>query len=191
MSQPDKSSLFLIAFIPSPKDLEIARILGWYRIPLRTSPKVIAVDYLAFYQPASFGDRKWQIEFYAEVRGNELTTRNELIRDEPEHPRANEEYFKIQIGPLQRLDTPITTQKWKRFTFLYTTGQYFFGAKHVEDLTVRSDDRKLLWKAIRERAQEGVEYQVTESNQDIPADILRLLVGIQEEAEDYSINDFD
>src|SRR5512141_2668347 len=97
------TSLILVSLLPTPRDLEIARLLGWYRIPLRTAPKVIAVDYLAFYQPSAFGERGGQIEFIAEVRGHELTTRGELLKDEAEHPRANEEYFKIQIGGLERL----------------------------------------------------------------------------------------
>ena len=191
MGEPDRSSLFLIAIIPTPKDLEIARVLGWYRIPLRTSPKVIAVDYLGFYQPAAFGDNKWQIEYYARVNGHELTTRAELIRDEPDHPRAGEEYFKVSLGPLERLDEPITTKKWKRITFLYTTGDYFFQADHVEDLSVHSDDRKLLWKAIRERAETGLDYQVPETEDEIPVDILRLLVGLREEPAEYQVEEFD
>jgi hypothetical protein len=48
------TDLILVAFLPSPRDLEIARLLGWYRIPLRTAPKVVAVDYLAFYQPSVY-----------------------------------------------------------------------------------------------------------------------------------------
>ena len=43
-------ALVLVAVMTDPRDLEIARLFGWYRIPLRTAPKVIAVDYLAFYQ---------------------------------------------------------------------------------------------------------------------------------------------
>ncbi|NJN44676.1 MAG: hypothetical protein HC806_08140 [Anaerolineae bacterium] len=58
MSYPEPTSLLLVAIIPSPRDLEIARVLGWYRIPLRRAPKVVAVDYLAFYQPTGgFGAR--------------------------------------------------------------------------------------------------------------------------------------
>ena len=80
----EPTDLVLVAFLPTPRDLEIARLLGWYRIPLRTAPKVVAVDYLAFYQPASFGERGGQIEYIAEVRGHELTTRGELLKDEAE-----------------------------------------------------------------------------------------------------------
>jgi len=95
------TSLILVCLLPSPRDLEIARLLGWYRIPFRSAPKVVAVDYLAFYQPGSFGELGGRIEYIAPVRGHELTTRAELLRDEPEHPRAGEEYFKLQLGPLE------------------------------------------------------------------------------------------
>ena len=109
-------SLILVCLLPAPRDLEIARLLGWYRIPFRTAPKVVAVDYLAFYQPGSFGEGSGRIEFTAEVRGHELTTRAELLRDEPEHPRAGEEYYKLQVGPLERLAHPIIAEKWRRLT---------------------------------------------------------------------------
>ncbi len=45
---PPPTALMLVAVMPSPRDLEIARVLGWYRIPLRFAPKIIQVDYLAF-----------------------------------------------------------------------------------------------------------------------------------------------
>jgi len=71
--------------------MEIARVLGWYRIPLRFAPKVVAVDYLAFYQTGAFGENhRWRIEAIAPVRGHELTTRRELIRSESDHPRAHD-----------------------------------------------------------------------------------------------------
>src|SRR3970040_3100625 len=104
MLQP--MSLILVCLLPSPRDLEIARLLGWYRLPLRARPKVVAVDYLAFYQPSAFGERGGQIEFIAPVRGHELTTRGELLKDEANHPRAKEEYFKIQIGGLEEFSHP-------------------------------------------------------------------------------------
>ena len=93
---PPLTSLILIAVLNNPRDLEIARVLGWYRIPLRTAPKVISVDYLAFYQTAAFGENKWRIQFFAPVKGHELTTRADLLKDELNHERAQQEYYKIQ-----------------------------------------------------------------------------------------------
>jgi hypothetical protein len=174
------TSLILIAFLPTPRDLEIARLLGWYRIPLRTAPKVVAVDYLAFYQPSSFGDRAGQIEFVAQVRGHELTTRAELLRDEADHPRAREEYYKVQIGGLEKLPTPITTDKWKRITFLYSTGEYLLNAKTVNDLVVAGDERQTLWRSLRERAENEQLYKVGLPDVDIPPEVLIALLGIKE-----------
>ena len=145
--------------MPSPKDMEIARLLGWYRIPYRFAPKVVRVDYLAFYQPSSFGQkRSSRIEGFSEVRGVELTTRRILFSKEPDHPRADEEYYKLQLGPLQYLDHPILAGKWKRITFLYTTGKKLLQAKQINDLIVKDEERKILWHSLREKAQESKTY---------------------------------
>lgn len=169
------TSLILVAYLPTPRDLEIARVLGWYRIPLRTAPKVIAVDYLAFYQPASFGERGGRIEYVAEVHGHELVTRLELLRDEPNHPRAHEEYYKIQLGALEKLPQPILADKWRRLTFLYTTGEHLQRARTLHDLVVQNEERNLLWKALRERGQSSDQYHTETA--DIPPEILALLLG--------------
>ena len=190
------TSLILVAFLPMPRDLEIARLLGWYRIPLRTAPKVVAVDYLAFYQPASFGERGGQIEFVSEVRGHELATRAELLRDEADHPRAREEYYKIQIGAMEKLTSPIVAESWKRITFLYTTGEYLLNAKSVNDLVVQSDERQLLWRSLRERAENEQLYKVDLPEADIPPEVLMALLGIKEmqtpyDAKEQSNGDLD
>jgi len=146
-------ALILTAIVPTPRDLEIARILGWYRIPFRFAPKIVHVDYVAFYQPAAFGENHAHcIEMVAEVRGVELTTRKELVREEPEHSRADEEYYKIQLGPLLELNHPIRAEKWKRITFLYTTGMYLSKAETINDLVIHSEERKLLWRNLKEKA---------------------------------------
>lgn len=173
-------SLILVCLLPAPRDLEIARLLGWYRIPFRSAPKVIAVDYLAFYQPASFGERGGRIEYVASVRGHELTTRAELLRDEPDHPRAHEEYFKIQLGVLERLPRPILADKWKRLTFLYTTGEYLLQAQTLNDLVVQSEERQLLWQSLRERAENEQLYKIELPEADIPPEVLAALLGIKE-----------
>ena len=174
------TDLILVCVLPGPRDLEIARLLGWYRIPFRTAPKVVAVDCLAFYQPGTFGESGGQIEFLAPVRGHELTTRAELLRDEPEHPRAGEEYFKIQLGPLERLAQPILSDKWRRLTFLYTTGEYLLKAQTLNDLVVQSDERQLLWQSLRERAANQQLYKTDLPVVDLPPDILVALLGIRE-----------
>jgi hypothetical protein len=164
---PPSTALILVCFLPTHRDMEIIRLLGWYRIPLRTAPKVIAVDYLAFYQSGAFGkSHSSRIETFAEVQGHELTTRAELFRDQPDHPRANEEYFKIQLGPLQTLPQPILADRWKRITFLYTTGDLFHKAHIINDLVVREPEREVLWHSLRERALQQGQYQPGELPED-------------------------
>jgi hypothetical protein len=184
MLQP--TSLVLVCLLPTPRDLEIARLLGWYRIPLRTAPKVIAVDYLAFYQPSAFGERGGKIELIAEVRGHELTTRGELLKDEADHPRAREEYYKIQLGGLEKLRQPVVSEKWKRVTFLYTTGEYLVRAKTINDLVVEDDERNVLWSSLRERAENHQLYKTDLPDANIPPDVLMALLGIRESNETYT-----
>jgi hypothetical protein len=182
------TSLVLVAVVNNPRDLEIARLLGWYRIPLRTAPKVIAVDYLAFYQTGAFGDEKWRIKCIAPVRGHELTTRAELLRTEPDHPHAKEEYYKIQLGALEPLEQSILAYTWRRITFLYTTGEYLLRATTINDLVVQSDERQLLWQALRERAEQG--YGTEElSDMDLPDEVLAILLGIKESETPYGDED--
>ncbi len=187
MLQP--SSLVLVCLLPTPRDLEIARLLGWYRIPFRTAPKVVAVDYLAFYQPSAFAERGGQIEFIAEVRGHELTTRGELLKDEADHPRAREEYYKIQIGGLEKLPQPIKADKWKRLTFLYTTGEYLLQAKTLNDLVVDGDERQVLWRSLRERAENAQLYKTDLPEADIPPEVLMALLGIKEAGGGYEVSE--
>ncbi len=190
------TSLILVCLLPTPRDLEIARLLGWYRIPLRTAPKVVAVDFLAFYQPASFGEHGGLIEYIAPVKGHELTTRGELLKDEADHPRAREEYYKVQIGALEKLKEPIRSDKWKRLTFLYTTGEYLLNAKLLNDLVVQNEEREILWRNLRERAENSQLYKIDLPEADIPPDVLIALLGIKESQEYYdareqSNNDLD
>ncbi|MDP1715819.1 MAG: hypothetical protein Q8L41_13850 [Anaerolineales bacterium] len=179
------TSLILVCLLPTPRDMEIARLLGWYRIPLRTAPKVVAVDYLAFYQPSAFGERGGKIEFVAPVHGHELTTRGELLRDEINHPRAKEEYYRIQIGGLEKLPRPISTDKWKRLTFLYSTGEYLLNATTLNDLVVAGDERQILWRSLRERAENQQLYITDLPEADIPPEALMALLGIKELQADY------
>ncbi len=184
---PDASDLILVCILKAPRDLEIARLLGWYRIPLRSAPKVIAVDYLAFYQTAAFGEERWRINYCAEVRGYELVTRAELLRDEPHHPAAQQDYFKVQIGSLIQLPHPILAEKWRRITFFYTTGEHFRQARVIKDLLVPEDERMLLWQSLHERTSQQEAYHTKEIDEiELPPDVLAALLGLSAADKAYS-----
>jgi hypothetical protein len=163
--QPD--DLILIAVMKDPRDLEIARLLGWYRIPVQSAPKTVRVDWIAFYLTKAFGEEKWSIRYLAPVRGFELVTRQTLLRTELDHPRADEPYFKIQLGDLVQLPRPIPSARWRRFTFLYTTGDRLLHAKEMKDLRVPpSQKRDRLWQILRERGEVNASSSATSNEQD-------------------------
>ncbi len=177
---PSPTSLILVTLLKEPRDLEIARLLGWYRIPLRSAPKVIAVDFLAFYQTAAFGEAsRWRIQSVAPVRGHELTTRAELLRDEPDHPHAHHEYYKVQLGPLVSLPHPILAESWRRLTFLYTTGEYLLRARNLRELVLQNEERQFVWQALRERLEHGQDYQTGQPpDLELAPEVLAALLGI-------------
>lgn len=140
--EPD--DLVLVAILRQRRDLEIARVLGWYRIPLKSSPKMIRVDWIAFFLTGAFGDEKWSVRYLAPVRGHELVTRGELLSEEQDHPCAGEPYYKIRLGPVQQLASPIPARRWRRFTFLYTTGERMLLAHEVKDLTLKASEERFI-----------------------------------------------
>jgi hypothetical protein len=149
MEDMGADDLVLVAIIRTRRDLEIARLLGWYRIPIQSAPKTIRVDWLAFYQTADFGEQRWSVRYVAPVTGFEMVRRLDLIRDEPEHPQAQAPYYKVQLGALQALPNPIMAARWRRFTFLYTTGERLLRARRLRELTVAGPaERDRLWRII-------------------------------------------
>jgi len=140
----------LVALVNKPRDLEIAERERWYRIPVRHAPKFFAgAQYLAFYLPATFGPRKWSIDTYAEVRGHELVRRMDLIPEEPDHPRAQELYYKLQLGDSEARIPPIRARRGRRVLFLWTTWNKFATATEWNDLYARTSAHEALWETLR------------------------------------------
>ncbi len=124
----------LVAVMNRPRDFEIARDQGWYRLPAGKASRGVHFEYVAFYFTGAFGERGWAVHHYARRLGHELATRRELLPDEADHPRANEHYYKLQLGPLQRRDPPIVSLRWRRVTFIHTTWDRFEAAEEINDL---------------------------------------------------------
>ena len=90
---------------------------------------------------------------------------------------------------MEKLDQPIKADKWKRLTFLYTTGEYLLKASLLNDLVVQADERALLWRSLRERAQNAELYNAELPEAEIPPDVLIALLGIKELQADYLAKD--
>ncbi len=125
----------LVGIVTRKKDWEFVRSARWYRIPVRTAPEGLEkVRYLAFYQNRLFGDEKWTVTWYAGVLAIAKLKRRDLLPDEPEHPRAGAEYYKLELGELKRLPNPIPSRRWRRIVFIPTSLERLLRAGEINDL---------------------------------------------------------
>ena len=146
---PDDSPV-LVVVVNDPADLARARDEGWYRIPLDRAPRRIAADYLAFYQTGAFpADERWTVQWLAPVHAYRLATRRELIPEEPEHPRADQSYYKIALGPLASLPHAVPSRRLRRIAFISTTLGRLMQAEEINDLWIKSSAQERLWAALK------------------------------------------
>lgn len=139
--------------MPQPQDLEIAMTEHWYRVPVKHAPKGIHAEYVAFYFTRRFSpELRWAIHYYARRTGHELVRRVDLLPGEPDHPRAQEQYYKLQLGPIKQKEPPIVSVRWRRITFIQTTWDRFKAAREINDLYTSDDgfvDR--VYQALKQR----------------------------------------
>jgi len=135
------SDRVLVAIMNNQRDFETARDEGWYRIPQKHAPQsTTEAGVLAFYFTKVFGDEKWSIHWYGAVRGHELVRRRDMLPGEADHPRADNVYYKLQLGPLMRLERPIPSLRWRRITFIETSWDRFTAAEEINDLYASGAD---------------------------------------------------
>jgi hypothetical protein len=91
-------------------------------------------DQVALYFTRALGEQRRAVHWYAPVRGHELLRRRDLLPDEPDHPRADQAYYAMQLGPLERLEPPIISLRWRRITFIETTWDPFQMAQEINEL---------------------------------------------------------
>ena len=140
----------LVAVMNDPHALEIARAEGWYRIPLKRAPPRVGADYLAFYQTGAFGPQeRWKVNYYAPIRRYRIVRRRDLLPEENEHPRADDKYFKIEIGALEALPRPIPSRRLRRITFIPTTLKKLLEAEEINDLWSRGQAEEELWASFK------------------------------------------
>ena len=144
------SSLMLIAIVNNKRDLHIAQTQHWYRIPVKSAPKNLEeMSHIGFYQTKAFGKQKWSVSYWAEIKKISVVTRSELMPLEVDHPRADERYYKIEIGELNRLEKPIISRRGRRIVFISTTLEKFRKAKEINDLFDESPLEDMLWEYFR------------------------------------------
>lgn len=148
-THPGTGERVLVVVMNQPRDLWIAREQHWYRIPVRRAPRRVGADYLALYLTGAFPpDQRHKVSLYAPIRAYHLATRIDLLPEEPNHPRARERYFKVEIGPLQQLARPIPSHKLRRVTFIPTSLQRLLDAREIRDLWEKGYRQEELWTAL-------------------------------------------
>jgi very-short-patch-repair endonuclease len=148
-SRATRSSRVLVAVMNNQRDFHIARDQGWYRIPYQRAPARVGADYLAFYHTSAFTEERWAVNYYAPVRRYRVVTRRSLLPDEPDHPRGDALYYKIEIGPLRRLPQPIPSRRLRRITFIPTTLQRLLEAQEINDLWCGGPEEEQLWQVFK------------------------------------------
>lgn len=128
----------------------------WYRLPVRSAPLPAAALYLAFYRTRVFGAEAWQVGYYAPVLRYELLRRRAIVPDEPDHPRADELYYRIGLGPPERLARPVPSRRLRRVTFIPTTLERLLTAADVADLWLADDSAALVWHYFPDAARKAL-----------------------------------
>ena len=146
---PEESPV-LVAVMNSPRDFDIACQEGWYRIPVKHAPRRLGAEVLAFYQTKAFGEEGWAINYCAPIHRIHLVQRRDLLPQEANHPRADDWYYKIETGPLQRLPHPIPSRRLRRITFIPTTLARLLSAQEINDLWLGSEEEERLWEAFKQ-----------------------------------------
>lgn len=129
----------LVGVINRKRDFEKVQREHWYRVPQGQAPKGVYAEYVAFYLSSAFKELNGGIHYYARRTGVELAYRRDLLPEEPDHPRADNVYHKLQLGDLRRKDPPIRNPTKRPVAFIYTTWDRFEQARVVADLYSDAD----------------------------------------------------
>ena len=138
----------LVAIIPSVADFEIAKSQNWYRIPVKTAPRIIkdnSVKLIAFYHTRVFELEKYSIRWYGSVRRISIVKRKQLFPFAPSDEKTENDYYKIEFDPLQQLAIPIISLRHRRMLFIPTTEEKLFSAKEMNFLFNESPLEECLW----------------------------------------------
>jgi hypothetical protein len=129
----------LVGVINRKRDLMYAQNDHWYRVPQKQFPHGLQAEYVALFLSKAFKERNGGIYYFALWRGIELVHRKDLLPNEADHARADEVYYKIQLGDLKEKDPPVLNPTRRTVSFIYTTWDRFVHAQQVSDLYSKGD----------------------------------------------------
>jgi len=143
----------LVAIVNDKRDLAIVQNQSWYRIPVSSVEKWLKErwppQWLALYQTKVFGDEAYSVNYYARVLDIRTVQRWQLFPNEPRDKKSYQTYYQLILGPLEKLRSPILSQRWRRIVFIPTTWQKFINASGINDLYDESPLEDRLWAEFK------------------------------------------
>lgn len=143
-----KNKIVLVCVLKDKRDLRILLKENWYRIPIAFLPRR-KFTHLAFYQPAEFGRNGKRIQYYARVAGNKIVKRIDLLPKERNHPRAYDDYLKIEFAWIKKLAEPIKNIIPRRVSFGFTTLKSLLKAGDILELYGVSPTEQIVERGLR------------------------------------------
>ncbi len=129
----------LVGVVNRKRDLDMVTGEKWYRIPQAQMKRGVNAEYIAFFLSKAFGERNGGVHYFADCKGLELLHRRDLIPSEPNHPRANEAYYKVQLGTVRQKSPPVLNTSRRTIGFIYTTWDRFVKATKISELYSKED----------------------------------------------------
>src|SRR3989338_7638305 len=123
----------LVCVLKDKRDLRILLQERWYRIPVAYLPRR-KFTHLAFYQPIEFGRFGKRIQYYARVLKGGIVKRIDLLPKEKNHPRAYEDYVRIEVAWVKKLAHPIKNIIPRRVSFGFTSLRSLLKAGDILEL---------------------------------------------------------
>jgi very-short-patch-repair endonuclease len=141
----------LVGIVPRKNLWSIIQKEKWYHIPVESAPKnAHLVKYIGFYFPSVFGEGlQYKVHFYAGVSGVDVVKRVSLFPDEPEHKRAEKNYFQFHLREIKNLPQPIPSLRWRRIIHIPTSYKKLLTAREINDLYDTSPIEEKMYREMK------------------------------------------
>jgi hypothetical protein len=136
---PREQNDVLVSVVPRVSDFDIVNSQHWYRIPCAVVSQWATPAYLAFYHGQGFREEAGQIRYYAPVLHVDIVRRVDMFPDEPRHPRARDDYYRVHVDALQQRSVPIRSKQKRQIVLMPTTFEQFMLAGDINELTIGDD----------------------------------------------------
>lgn len=132
MNEPEDR--VLICVVNRKRDLRHLLHDSWYRVPVEQMPDGINAEVLGFYLSKSIESEAGAVRYFAQVAGVELVYRRWILPEEPNHPRADNVYYRVALSQIMPKIPPILNPARYSIHFIRTTWARFNVVTTVHEL---------------------------------------------------------